>query len=196
MNNTILLVEDNLDDQFLIKRALNKTQLIGVWSKLTEKTADCNSLNLRAVQLSYPYVPTVCNPNQLVVSVQLVENREEAALYLKGKKSYVNRERYPLPALILISVAMANLLGLSLLAWIKRQPELMHIPIVVISDIDKKDQAINLGASAYIFKTLCFTGLIDVVKTLLPSKPLISQKPRQRNLSRPKPLSTGAVLYK
>lgn|GEM_PF-1464798 len=196
MNNTILLVEDNLDDQFLIKRALNKTQLIRVWSKLTEKTVDCNSLNLRAVQLSYPYVPTVCNPTQLVVSVQLVENREEAALYLKGKKSYVNRERYPLPALILISVAMANLSGLSLLAWIKRQPELMHIPIVVISDIDKKDQAINLGASAYIFKTLCFTGLIDVVKTLLPSKPLISQKPRQRNLSRPKPLSTGAVLYK
>lgn len=196
MNNTILLVEDNLDDQFLIKRALNKTQLIGVWSKLTEKTVDCNSFKLRAVQLSYPYVPTVRKPTQLVVSVQLVENREEAALYLKGKKSYVNRERYPLPALILISVAMPNLSGLSLLGWIKRQPELMHIPIVVISDVDKKDQAITLGANAYIFKTLCFTGLTDVVRTLLPSKPLISQKPRQRNLSRPKPLSTGAVVYK
>jgi hypothetical protein len=75
--NTILLVEDNPDDQFLIKRALNKralnkTNLVGVWSKSVEKIAGRNSSGLRTTQHSYPHTSTVCEYTQLVVSVQLV----------------------------------------------------------------------------------------------------------------------------
>ncbi|HEY9665747.1 MAG TPA: response regulator [Coleofasciculaceae cyanobacterium] len=197
MNKTILLVENNPDDQFLIQRALNKralnqTNLVGVWSKPIEKIAQCNSPSLNKLESSYPSVLSVCEHAELVVSVELVENKEEAANYLKGKNYYGNRERYPLPVLIVISVAMPHLSGLSLLAWLKRQPELLHIPVVMVSDIDKKEQAMNLGAIAYIFKTLCFTSLTEVVRTLLllPSMKIQEQCQDIRHAKKPLNLVT------
>lgn len=207
MNKTILLVENNPDDQFLIQRALNKralnqTNLVGVWSKPVEKIPQCNSPSLNKPELSYAPVPPVGESAELVVSVQIVENKKEAAYYLKGKKSYANRERYPLPVLIVTSVATPDLSGLSLLAWIKRQTELLHIPIVIVSDIDKKEQAMNLGASAYIFKTLCFTSLTAVVRTLLLSQPMKIQehsqyiRPATKQLNLATPLSANLFVRK
>lgn len=195
MNNVILLVEENADDRFLIERALhkrflNQTNLVAQWSKPIQKTVNCNSSRLNPLEVSYPPTPPVDKRTELVVSVKSVENREETVNYLKGNRPYANRECYPLPALILIGVAMPHLAGLSLLAWIKRQPELMHVPIVVISDVDKKDQAINLGAYAYIFKTLCFTVLTEVVRVLLLSKSMNSQEESQSNKRHSKQLRT------
>lgn len=172
MNTTILLVEDNPDDQFLIQRALNKrllnkVNLVGNWSKFVENKVGYNPSGLNKKDLHYSYEPSVNEDTELAVSIELVENKEEAINYLKAKKTDGDRQRYPLPKLILISVTMPHLSGLCLLSWIKRQPELIHIPIVVISDVDKKDQAMNLGAIAYIFKTLCFTDLTEVVRVFL-----------------------------
>lgn len=174
MNSNILLVEDNPDDQFLIQRALNKrllnkVNLFAAWSKPMEKTANYNSYNLNKIDLCYTHIPPFGKGTELNVSVELIENKEEAINYLKGKKTDANRQCYPLPDLILIGVTMPHLSGLCLLSWIKRQPELVHIPIVIISDVDKKDQAMNLGAIAYIFKTLCFTDLTEVVRAFLLS---------------------------
>jgi CheY-like chemotaxis protein len=197
MNNTVLLVEDNLDDQFLIKRALNKrllnkTNLVGLWSKSVDKTVECSSSRLNNVDLSYPSIPTVDQYTELIVSVEVVNNKEEAVHYLKGKKSYANRERYPLPVLILIDVAMPHLPGLCLLSWIKRQPALIHIPVIVISDVDKQEQAMNLGAIAYIGKTLCFTDLTEVVRAFLLSAYLHSQEQSQSQNRRSEQLKTLA----
>ena len=181
MNNTVLLVEDNPDDRFLIKRALNKrllnkTNLVGLWSKSIDKKVECNSPSLNNIDLSYASVPPVGEYPELIVCVEVVNNKEEAVHYLKGKKSYANRERYPLPVLILIGVTMPHLSGLCLLSWIKRQSELIHIPVIAISDVDKREQAMNLGAIAYIFKTLCFTDLTEVVRAFLLSTHLRSQE--------------------
>lgn len=188
MNNTILLIEENPADQFLIKRALNKrflnqSHLVGMWSKPTQKTANCHS-SVNDVELSYPLATSVGQQDELVVSIDVVENKEEALDYLKSKKSDASREPYILPVLIIINVVMPYLSGLSLLAWIKRQPKLIHIPIVIVSDVDKKEQAMKLGANAYIFKTLCFSSLTEVVRTLLLSKSPASQELYQRNKKR------------
>ena len=193
MNSTILLVEDNPDDQFLIQRALNKrllnkVNLFAAWSKPMEKTANYNSSSLNRIDLYYPPISSVGEGTELGTSVKLVENKEEAINYLKGKKNEANQQCYPLPDLILISVTMPHLSGLCLLSWLKRQPELIHIPVVIISDVDKKDQAMNLGAIAYIFKTLCFTDLTEVVRAFLLSGNHRCKEQCQSNKRRSQPL--------
>jgi CheY-like chemotaxis protein len=193
MNSNILLVEDNPDDQFLIQRALNKrllnkVNLFAAWSKPMEKTANYNSSSLNKIDLSYPPISSVGEGTELGISVKLVEDKEEAINYLTGKKTDANRQCYPLPDLILISVKMPHLSGLCLLSWIKRQPELIHIPVVIISDVDKKDQAMNLGAIAYIFKTLCFTDLTEVVRAFLLSGNHRCKEQCQSNKRRSQPL--------
>lgn len=129
MNNTILLVEDNPDDQFLIQRALNKrllnkVNLVGNWSKLVEKMADSHSSNLNKVDLSYTHIPSVGEYAELAVSIELVENKEEAINYLKGKKIEGNRQHYPLPDLILIGVMKAA-------SWRKRGQKIGHSSLQV-----------------------------------------------------------------
>ncbi|HEY9612919.1 response regulator [Allocoleopsis sp.] len=212
MNHTILLVEENSDDQFLIKRALdqrflNKTNLIGEWSSSVKNTAECRPSNLNQIDLYYPILSPVSQYSTLAVAVEVVQQKEEAIKYLKGKKNDTNQKRSSLPMLILIGISMPHFSGLCLLSWIKRQPELMHIPVVVISDVDKKDQAINLGAIAYIFKTLCFTDLTEVVRAFLLSNQARLREQEQsktrcseplRNLATPskirEPMNTRGVI--
>jgi CheY-like chemotaxis protein len=130
LRTTILLVEDNLDNQILIRDAINKANL--------------------------------------AVCVQLVENTEEAMRYLQGRDAYGDRDRYPLPALILTTVDMPYLLGLEFLVWVKQQPELMHLSIVTLSSSAKMEQPLNLDSGFYFVKTPPFDRLIDIVRLLVP----------------------------
>ncbi|ARV60842.1 hypothetical protein BZZ01_21465 [Nostocales cyanobacterium HT-58-2] len=100
------------------------------------------------------------------VSVQVVEEGQEAIDYLEGKNPYANRESYPLPVVILTNINMPGVSGFELLAWVKQHRELKDLPVVVMSSFDDPDQLIqaaSLGAHSYYIKTSSFNDLIDIV---------------------------------
>ena len=66
----------------------------------------------------------------LDIRVDGATNGQEAINYLEGNGNYANRERYPLPTLIVTDIQMPVLSGLELLTWIKGQTELTAIPVV------------------------------------------------------------------
>ncbi|NEQ19104.1 MAG: response regulator [Microcoleus sp. SIO2G3] len=102
----------------------------------------------------------------LPVSFQVVENGQEAINYLLGKELYGNRERYPLPVMILTNIRLPGVSGFELLEWVKRHPELKHLPVLVMSVSDDPDdliQAASLGACSYFVKTSSYDDLIDIV---------------------------------
>ncbi|HEY9739463.1 MAG TPA: response regulator [Coleofasciculaceae cyanobacterium] len=108
----------------------------------------------------------------LAVCVQVVKSGQEAKHYLTGENSYADRDRYPLPVLILTNLDMSGLSGIELLEWVKQQPELKQLPVVVISSSDDPYQikrAMKLGASSYFVKTPTFDSLIDLLMSLIPS---------------------------
>lgn len=102
----------------------------------------------------------------LDIHIESVTNGQEAVNYLEGNSNYANRERYPLPTIIVTDIQMPYLSGLELLTWIKGQTELTDIPVVVMSTSGDREQAIQTGACEYLEKTHNFKSLINILQAL------------------------------
>lgn len=102
-------------------------------------------------------------------SLQVVTNGEEAINYLEGKAPYNDLECYPIPALILLDLKLPRKSGLEVLAWIRQQPQLKRLLVVVLTasretpDINK---AYEIGANSYLVKPVNFHDFLEMIRTL------------------------------
>ena len=98
-----------------------------------------------------------------------VGDGEEAINYLDGRGIYANRQQYPLPGLLLLDLKLPRKSGMEVLAWLKMQPGLSQLPVVVFTssreDTDIQ-RAYELGANSYLVKPVSFDDLLEMVQTL------------------------------
>ncbi len=76
------------------------------------------------------------------------------------------------PDLITLDLMMPILTGLDVCAQLKADPELKHIPIMIISakdDRGTKEQALKLGATDYVVKPFVMDELMERIKAVLVS---------------------------
>ncbi len=114
------------------------------------------------------------------IALYLVENGELAVSYLLGEGVYADREQYPFPALIITNMKMPRMNGLELLRWVKQQPNMKHLPVLVMSSSDdpyEMNQVITLGCSAYFAKTGNLNLLTAVVIRMMSFLPPLNQQP-------------------
>ena len=87
--------------------------------------------------------------------VRELHNGEEAMAYLSGEGEYADRERYPLPCLIITDLKMPGVDGFELLECLKKHSEFDPVPKLVLSnsliESDAK-RARELGACAFFVK--------------------------------------------
>jgi CheY-like chemotaxis protein len=94
---------------------------------------------------------------------------DEAISYLKGEGKFSNRAEYPLPDLILLDLKMPRVTGFEVLQWIRSQPGLASLRVLVLTTSDEiKDvnKAYALGANSFLIKPLDledFTYLSQVI---------------------------------
>ena len=99
-------------------------------------------------------------------NITVVEDGKEALAYLRREGPYAN---VALPDLILLDLNMPKKDGREVLAEIKADENLRHIPVLVftVSSAEKDIlAAYNLQASAFITKPIDFDEFIMVVKSL------------------------------
>jgi CheY-like chemotaxis protein len=105
----------------------------------------------------------------LTVNIQSTTDGDKAVAYLSGAEGYADREKFPLPTLILLDLKMPRKSGLEVLAWIRGQANLRRL-VVVIFTSSKHDEDLNraydLGANSYLVKPVGFDMLVDLVKLL------------------------------
>ena len=94
---------------------------------------------------------------------------EEVIKYLQGRPPFENPVRYPLPNLVLLDLKLPRMDGFEVLEWLRHQPRLRHILVVVLTGSDLPEdveQAYSLGANAYLVKPTEPEQLVDIVGRL------------------------------
>ena len=118
----------------------------------------------------------------------VVENGEQAIAYLKGEGKYASREEYPLPSLLLLDLKMPRKNGFDVLEWIRQQPGLGSLRVVVLTSSDEirdVNRAYQLGANSFLVKPLDFSEFVRMTEALkgywiwLSRAPEISRLPRE-----------------
>jgi CheY-like chemotaxis protein len=101
-------------------------------------------------------------------SLQIVRDGDAAVFYLNGDGEYSDRDRYPLPRIILLDLKLPRRSGHEVLVWLKQQPELKRLPVVMLTSssqtLDVK-RAYDLGVNSYLVKPVGFASLVEMMQS-------------------------------
>ena len=118
--------------------------------------------------------------SHVINPIACVENGEEAVAYFSGEGEYADRERYPLPFMMLLDLKLPRLSGHEVLKWLREQPGLKRLPVVVLtssrepSDINR---AYEIGANSYLVKPVVFEEFSTLLKQLQVYWLMLSEHP-------------------
>jgi CheY-like chemotaxis protein len=101
--------------------------------------------------------------------IHALENGGQALALIKGEGKFANRKAHPFPSFILTDLKMAGGDGFEILSYLKQHPEILVVPVVMLSGSDDPDdvrQAYLLGASSFIVKPHGLNALEGIVQKL------------------------------
>jgi CheY-like chemotaxis protein len=96
-----------------------------------------------------------------------VTDGQQALNYLSGVGKYADRKTFPLPRMVLLDLQMPNMNGFQVLEWLRKQPSIRHLPVVVLAgssyspDIRRAYQA---GADSFVTKPTCADAMLDELR--------------------------------
>ena len=98
----------------------------------------------------------------------ILVNGQQVIDYLAGSGCYADREKYPLPCLLLLDLKLPLKNGFEVLAWMRAQ-SLTAVKVVVVSSSAQASDvglARELGAVEYVVKPSSPAKLVQVVRRL------------------------------
>ena len=125
---SILMAEDDEQDQLLVKKAFQKARAIN--------------------------------------GLSFVNDGAELLQYLRREGPFADAV---LPDILLLDLNMPKMDGREALEEIKKDPQLNHIPVVILTTSDADEDILRsyrLGANSYIQKPVTFEKMVEVVETL------------------------------
>jgi len=109
------------------------------------------------------YLGGLANP------IHWVPSAEEAMGYLQRGMESINSPPSGGPVCILSDQRLPGRSGLELLEWVRQQPSLQEVPVMMLTvedDAEVVDRAYGLGASCYMLKPLSFQSFLGFVAPL------------------------------
>lgn len=124
------------------------------------------------------------------VLLHAVPDGAETIAYLQGEGRYSRREEFPLPDLLLLDLKMPLANGFEVIEWVRAQPRLSGLRIVVLTTSDQSrdiDRAHRLGANSFLVKPVSFDEFKVMVQKLCDywlevSKTPFASRPARKNI--------------
>ncbi|MGD0814969.1 MAG: response regulator [Verrucomicrobiota bacterium] len=101
--------------------------------------------------------------------LQEVHNGEEAIAYLKGESPYCDRNKFPLPIIMLLDLNMPKKNGYDVLAWVRAEPALKRLAIFILTASARREDvetAFYLGANSFLVKPSNLETLATMMQCL------------------------------
>jgi CheY-like chemotaxis protein len=101
--------------------------------------------------------------------LQTVRNGEEALSYLKGEGSYSDRDKFPLPIVVLLDLNMPKKNGFGVLEWVRTQPGLKRLAMIILTASmrdEDVERAFDLGATSFLVKPRNLDSLGAMMRSL------------------------------
>jgi CheY-like chemotaxis protein len=118
--------------------------------------------------------------HHLANDIVTVRDGAEAIDYLTRRGRFADRAA-GLPILVLLDLKMPKVDGLEVLRYIKSDPALHAIPVVMLTSSREEQDLIRsyeLGVNAYVVKPVDFGAFVDAVRQLGGFWALINEVPR------------------
>lgn len=95
-----------------------------------------------------------------------VEDGQQAIDWLNGTGAYGDREKFPMPQILLLDLKMPVKTGFEVLEWLRGQKQFQELPVIILSSSDDNmdvKRAYQLGVTTYFVKS---PHLQDVIQYL------------------------------
>lgn len=96
-----------------------------------------------------------------------VEDGRRALDYLGGCGEFSDRQKYPLPSLLLLDLKLPLKSGFEVLQWVQQQPTLKDMKVVVVSSSGQQsdiERAQKMGAVDYLIKPSAPSRLSEIIR--------------------------------
>jgi CheY-like chemotaxis protein len=106
---------------------------------------------------------------ELTNPVRVAKDGQEALDYLEGSGEFGDREKHPLPGLVILDLKLPRATGFEVLRRVRANTGLRKLIVVILTSSasdDDIDKAYALGVNAYLVKPLQLADLITIVQAV------------------------------
>lgn len=102
-------------------------------------------------------------------ALHIVHDGQQAIDWLNGKGDYRDRDKFPLPQILLLDLKMPIKSGFDVLEWVRTQPQFEKLPVIILSSSDDNrdvKKAHALGATTYFVKSPQLKDVIHYLRSI------------------------------
>jgi CheY-like chemotaxis protein len=106
---------------------------------------------------------------KLLNPVASVADGVKAIEYLAGAGPFADRNRHPVPALVLLDLNLPRVSGFEVLEWVRSQPQFASLPVIIYTSSGReadREKARQLGATDYLVKPSDVNELTQLIVDL------------------------------
>jgi CheY-like chemotaxis protein len=101
--------------------------------------------------------------------LNVVHDGQEAIDYLSGAREFADRDKYPLPCMVLLEWKLPGISGLEVLRWIRQQTQFQSLIILILTDSQEAwevEQAYMAGANSFLVKPFGEEEMIAMILSI------------------------------